>query len=54
MHPGEASAEPIRTELEKVVSSPGFERNDRLSKFLRFVVERQLEGKAEELKESLC
>jgi serine/threonine-protein kinase len=53
MSPTEASAEPIRTELEKVLSSPGFERNDRLSKFLRFVVERQLEGKAEELKESL-
>jgi TolB-like protein len=53
MHLAEASSEPIRRELEKVLSSPGFERNDRLSKFLRFVVERQLEGKAEELKESL-
>jgi serine/threonine-protein kinase len=39
--------------LEKILSSPEFVRNDRLSKFLRFVVEQCLEGKAAELKESL-
>jgi len=39
--------------LEKILSSPGFVRNDRLSKFLRFVVEQHLRGKAAELKESL-
>jgi hypothetical protein len=32
---------------------PGFARNERLSRFLRFVVERHLEGRDEELKESL-
>src|SRR6267143_241828 len=53
MRPPETSAGPVRTQLEKILSSPGFARNDRLSKFLRFVVEQQLEGKAFELKESL-
>jgi TolB-like protein/Tfp pilus assembly protein PilF len=53
MHLTEASAGPVRTQLQKILSSPGFVRNDRLSKFLRFVVERHLEGKAVELKESL-
>jgi serine/threonine-protein kinase len=53
MHLGEVTPPSIRTELEKVLSSRGFGRNDRLTKFLRFVVERQLEGKADELKESL-
>ena len=53
MQPAEASAEPIRCQLEKILASPEFVRNDRLSKFLRFVVEQQLAGKAAELKESL-
>jgi hypothetical protein len=53
MHPAEASAEPVRSQLEKILASPEFLRNDRLSKFLRFVVEQQLAGKAAELKESL-
>jgi TolB-like protein/Tfp pilus assembly protein PilF len=33
--------------------SPGFARNERLSRFLRYLVERHLEGRDEELKESL-
>ncbi|MGH7835354.1 MAG: tetratricopeptide repeat protein [Candidatus Binatia bacterium] len=37
--------------MDKVLSSAGFVRNDRLSGFLRFVVTQQLEGKADELKE---
>jgi TolB-like protein/Flp pilus assembly protein TadD len=53
MHLTEASAGPVRNQLEKILSSPGFVGNDRLSKFLRFVVEQHLEGKAAELKESL-
>ncbi len=53
MNPSEAIAEPVRRQLEKILSSPGFVRNDRLSKFLRFVVEQHLHGKAAELKESL-
>jgi serine/threonine-protein kinase len=39
--------------LERVLASPGFARNERLSRFLRFVVERHLEGKDAEIKESL-
>lgn len=40
-------------ELEKVLASPGFSRNERLSRFLRFVVEQHLAGKDGELKESV-
>jgi adenylate cyclase len=43
----------IRQELEHVLSSAGFTRNDRQSQFLRFLVERHLEGKDNELKESV-
>jgi TolB-like protein/Tfp pilus assembly protein PilF len=53
MHPAKTSTEPVRSQLEKILASPEFLRNERLSKFLRFVVEQQLAGKAAELKESL-
>jgi hypothetical protein len=43
----------IRTELARVLASPGFAHNDRLSRFLRFVVERHLEGREDEIKESV-
>jgi serine/threonine-protein kinase len=43
----------IREELEKILASPGFARNERLSRFLRFVVERRLENTDHELKESV-
>src|SRR5947208_6020397 len=42
-----------RRRLDKVLASSGFARNERLSRFLRFVVERHLEGRDHELKESL-
>src|SRR5215471_8349134 len=42
-----------RRQLDKVLASPGFARNERLSRFLRFVVEQHLEGRDQELKESL-
>jgi TolB-like protein len=45
--------EPVRAELEKVLSSRGVARNDRLSGFLRFVVEQELSGRGDELKESI-
>src|SRR4029079_11241976 len=45
--------EAVGRQLDKILSSRGFIGNDRLSKFLRFVVEQQLRGKADELKESL-
>jgi serine/threonine-protein kinase len=42
-----------RRHLERVLASPGFSRNERMARFLRFVVEQHLEGKARELKESV-
>ena len=50
---GEAGTEAARRELELVLSSPGFSRNERQSQFLRFLVERHLEGRDSELKESV-
>lgn len=43
----------VRQQLERVLESSGFSRNERLSRFLRFAVERHLEGKDHELKESV-
>src|ERR1700744_4493551 len=40
-------------ELERVLSSTGFARTEGLSRLLRYLVERQLEGKGSELKETL-
>jgi TolB-like protein len=42
-----------RQQLERILGSPGFARNERLSRFLRFVVERHLDGREHDLKESL-
>jgi adenylate cyclase len=42
-----------RRQLERVLGSPGFARNERMSRFLRFVVELHLEGRDQELKESI-
>jgi TolB-like protein/Flp pilus assembly protein TadD len=53
MRPSEISDAFVRNELEKILSSPGFARSERLAKFLRFVVEEELRGKAAEIKESL-
>jgi hypothetical protein len=49
----EAEAEAVRRQLEEVLNSSGFARNARLSGFLRFVVEHYLEGRSQELKESV-
>ena len=43
----------IRRQLERALASASFARSERLSRFLRFVVERQLEGRDGELKESV-
>jgi TolB-like protein len=43
----------IRQELDRLLESPGFVRNARMSHFLRFLIERHLEGKDDELKESV-
>ena len=42
-----------RRHLERVLASPGFLRNERMSRFLRFLVERYLEGADNQLKESV-
>src|SRR5947207_2475847 len=42
-----------REELERVLSSACFARSERVSKLLRFLVEKQLEGREDELKESV-
>jgi TolB-like protein len=47
------SGDAARSQLERVLASPGFARNERMSRFLRFVVERHLEGQDGDLKETL-
>jgi len=42
-----------RQELERVLSSDCFARSEGLSRLLRFLVERQLEGRKSEIKESV-
>ena len=49
----ESDVQAARRQLERVLAGSGFVRNERLSRFLRFVVERHLEGKNHELKESV-
>jgi adenylate cyclase len=53
MLPVDSEAQAAQRQLDKVLGSPGFARNERMSRFLRFVVERHLEGRDPELKESL-
>src|SRR5215471_4621816 len=48
-----SDVEAARRQLERVLASPGFSRNERLSRFLRFVVEQHLAGRDAEIKESL-
>ena len=50
MLPTGASAEPVRSQLDNILASPEFRRSDRLSKFLRLVVEQHLAGKAADQK----
>ncbi len=47
------SAESIVTELEKILASESFARSQVMSRFLRFCVERALQGEAKGLKEYL-
>ena len=48
-----STTEVVRGQLEKILLSEGFARNDRLSGFLRFVVEQELAGRGDQLKESI-
>jgi tetratricopeptide (TPR) repeat protein len=47
------AAETVRQQLERVLASPGFARNERLSGFLRYIINQHLEGRGDELKESV-
>src|SRR5262252_3935534 len=49
----EPSAAEIRAELTHVLAGAGFLRNARMSRFLAFLVDRHLERRDEELKESV-
>jgi TolB-like protein/Flp pilus assembly protein TadD len=49
----ELEAGTAKRQLERVLASPGFAHNKRLSRFLRLVVEWHLEGRDHELKESV-
>ena len=48
-----ADPEAARRELERVLASPGFHRNERMSRFLRYLAEQRLGGNANQLKESV-
>ena len=43
----------VRNELEKILASERFARNERLRTFLRFVVEEELSGRGDQVKECL-
>ena len=45
-------ADAARRQLDKILQSQGFARNERLSRLLRFVVDQHLAGREDELKES--
>ena len=47
------SPEAVRSQLEKILSSPTFIRSRRLGRFLRFTIEQALEGRQATLKEYL-
>jgi TolB-like protein/Flp pilus assembly protein TadD len=49
----EIPAEVLEKHLERVLASSGFARNERLSRFLRFIAQEELNGRGSELKESL-
>jgi TolB-like protein len=51
--PAPPTADAVRAQLERILASPGFANAGRLSRFLRFVVERTVEGDGDQLKEYL-
>ena len=53
MLPVESETQSVRRQLQRVLDSTVFARTERLSRFLKFVVERHLEGSNGELKESV-
>ncbi len=53
MPTAESDVDAARRQLNRVLASEGFRRNERLARFLRFVVEQHLGGKDSETKESV-
>ena len=53
MGTADSEAQAVRRQLERALASASFSNSERLSRFLRFVVERHLEGRDDELKESV-
>ena len=53
MQSTESRSEVVRCQLEKILSSSGFARSERLSAFLRFVIEQELSGRGDQIKESI-
>ena len=51
MQPNPLSAESVRTQLRKILSSGTFARSERLARFLTFTVEQTLSGRGDNLKE---
>src|SRR5260370_11305014 len=51
MQPPATKADAVSEDLGRVFATAGFARNDRLSRFLRFVVQAKLEGKLGDRKE---
>jgi TolB-like protein len=49
----DSESQAVRRQLERALASANFSRSERLSRFLRYVVERHLEGRDNELKESV-
>jgi TolB-like protein len=47
----EPTPDHVRAQLDRILASPGFASADRVSRFLRYVVERSLAGEADQLKE---
>src|SRR5262245_1013648 len=53
MEPNAQRGQAVRRELDRILSSHGFVQSKRLAEFLRFVVERHLDGQDDELKETV-
>jgi TolB-like protein len=49
----ESDVDAARRQLDRLLTSAGFSRNERLARFLRFVVEQHLAGRDGEIKESV-
>jgi len=53
VHPEKVSPQAIRTQLDRILASPGFVHSDRMVRFLRFTVEQTIQGNSDSVKESV-